>query len=89
MLAMRVTQLQQQLKQLTSLRNFRPAQLRQASGMPVDRDPCYARIEEGDISVFRGILGDAGVLTDSGALESMNEYGPEPPSHAEQSGHVH
>ena len=76
MLAMRITQLQQQLMQLTSLRNFRQrgnAPLRHASGMPVDRDPCYARIEEADISVFRNILGDAGVLTDSGALDSMNE----------------
>lgn len=38
------------------------------------RDPSYARVEEEDISFFRGVLGDTGVVTDSTALQALNQY---------------
>ena len=60
-----------QLRQLTSLKHF--WQLRQASSIPVSRDPAYASINDEDIRVFRSILGDAGVITDSSALEPLNQ----------------
>ena len=60
-----------QVRQLTSLQQF--WQLRHASSIPVSRDPAYARINDEDIKIFRGILGDAGVITDSSALEPLNQ----------------
>jgi hypothetical protein len=59
-----------QWRQLTSLQQF--WQARSASSIPVSRDPFYARITDEDIGVFRNILGDAGVITDSSALEPLN-----------------
>lgn len=70
---MHIARLHQQLKHLTSLKDFWHVQLRRASAIPVARDPSYARINDDDINVFRSIVGDTGVVTDSSALEPLNE----------------
>ena len=41
--------------------------------MPLIRDPSYARVESSDIDYFRGLLGDTGVITDSTALQALNQ----------------
>ncbi len=48
--------------------------VRLGSSIPQGRDPSYARVEEEDISFFRGVLGDTGVITDSTALQALNQY---------------
>lgn len=45
-----------------------------ASSVPLVRDPSYGRVGNEDIKFFKGILGDTGVITDSTALQALNEY---------------
>jgi len=45
-----------------------------ASSVPLVRDPSYGRVGNEDINFFRGILGDTGVITDSTALQALNQY---------------
>ncbi|BDA44336.1 probable D-2-hydroxyglutarate dehydrogenase, mitochondrial [Coccomyxa sp. Obi] len=47
--------------------------VRHGSSIPQVRDPSYARVEDEDISFFRGVLGDTGVITDSTALQALNQ----------------
>ena len=48
--------------------------VRHGSSLPLVRDPNYARVDNGDIDFFRGLLGDTGVITDSTALQALNQY---------------
>lgn len=50
--------------------------VRHGSSIPLVRDPSYARVENGDLDFFRGLLGDTGVITDSTALQALNQYVP-------------
>ena len=50
--------------------------VRRGSSIPLVRDPSYARVENGDIEFFRGLLGDTGVITDSTALQALNQCVP-------------
>jgi len=46
--------------------------VRGATSYHVPRDPRFARLEPADLDVFRGIVGDAGVVTDADALQAYN-----------------
>ena len=44
-----------------------------ASGA-AQRDGRYAQLEESDLQVFKGILGDSGVITDATTLQGFNRW---------------